>query len=103
MGAPKVKLGIAAAVSMSLHPLAHHEIFPKRTAVGAKFERSEIRQYGVADAVVVEIDLLAFLDLVAQIAAVGVETEDDKHFSNGPQLVARARWSCLPDARPRGQ
>ena len=67
--APEILLHKLAGISMAFSALHHHQILPQRAHIIAHLQRREIIDNCIAHTCVKEIYLLAFLDLIAGIAA----------------------------------
>ena len=79
-GAPEEAVGGKPVVFAVLHAFGDEEVLPERALVVAEGKRVQVLDDGIADAVVVEVDLPVFADLVAQVPAETVQAKDDERF-----------------------
>ena len=75
---PKIRESIGTAVGVPFHAFADSIILPKCPDVVPLRHGRKIVQYGVADSVIPEVILDAFLDFVAQVVRIRRKRENDK-------------------------
>ena len=78
IGAPEIAVRIASGIVVGLDALADEEILPQGSRILPEGKRREILQDGIADAVVIETELLGTLQLRAQVTTEPVQLEDDE-------------------------
>ena len=66
------------AVGVPFHAFTDGVVFPKCADIIPLRHRRKIVQYGVADSVIPEVILYAFLDFVAQVVRIRRKRENDK-------------------------
>ena len=75
-GTPKIILPASVVIQIVLDTLAYQEIFPQASRIGSQLPRRETGQNPIPHSIVIEINLDTFLQLVADIPAVGTKMKN---------------------------
>ena len=108
---PKIREPICTAVGVPFHAFADGVVFPKCPDIVPLRHGRKIVQYGIADSVIPEVILYAFLDFVAQVVRIRRKRENDKRllqyfqirFHKGSRYTDESGQVCMTLNPTRGQ